>query len=252
MTYNGIIFIPSLTTIDRLKFMIMTFVFELGTDGRTDTVGCLCASQKCVMILVNPTNSTHTNSPRFQIVMKQHRLWWCDASRRHGVMTGTAPTRHLSGLSDVSNDLKGSNRGMELTICTIRQSMKVRWTGHVACMGQIWNAQEILVGKPKTKRQLGRPRRRWNKNININRKEIGWEHVDWIPFFQDGTQWTRNHIRTWSGPISVPINVTMSLIRATFGLLRGTNQSLKVRRSGDTASWLDTHTHTHTHTHTLI
>jgi hypothetical protein len=42
------------------------------------------------------------------------------------------------------------------------------------------NAYKILVGKPEGKRPLGRPRRRWEDNININLSEIGLEAVDWI------------------------------------------------------------------------
>jgi hypothetical protein len=33
----------------------------------------------------------------------------------------------------------------------------MRWAGHIACMGEMRNACNILVGKPKGKRPLGRP-----------------------------------------------------------------------------------------------
>jgi hypothetical protein len=33
-----------------------------------------------------------------------------------------------------------------------------RWVRHVACMGEMENAYNILVGKPEGKRPLGRPR----------------------------------------------------------------------------------------------
>jgi len=35
-----------------------------------------------------------------------------------------------------------------------------RWTGHVACMGVRRDAYRILMGKPETKRPLGKPRHR--------------------------------------------------------------------------------------------
>jgi hypothetical protein len=38
---------------------------------------------------------------------------------------------------------------------------RVRWEGHVARMGKMRNAYNILVVKPEGKRPLGRPRRRW-------------------------------------------------------------------------------------------
>jgi hypothetical protein len=32
----------------------------------------------------------------------------------------------------------------------------------------------FLVGKPDGKRQLGRPRCRWEENIKVNLQEVGW------------------------------------------------------------------------------
>jgi hypothetical protein len=42
-----------------------------------------------------------------------------------------------------------------------------------------------LVGKTEVKRQLAKPRRRWEDNIRMNLREIGWEVVDWIHLAQD-------------------------------------------------------------------
>jgi hypothetical protein len=44
----------------------------------------------------------------------------------------------------------------------IRQikSRRMRWAGHVACMGEKRKMYRVLVGKPEGKRPLGRPRRR--------------------------------------------------------------------------------------------
>jgi hypothetical protein len=39
------------------------------------------------------------------------------------------------------------------------KSRRMRWTGHVARMGEKGDAYRILVGKPEGKRPLGRPRR---------------------------------------------------------------------------------------------
>jgi hypothetical protein len=39
---------------------------------------------------------------------------------------------------------------------------------------------KILVGKPGRRRPLGRPRARWEDNIQIELREIEWESVDWI------------------------------------------------------------------------
>jgi hypothetical protein len=43
----------------------------------------------------------------------------------------------------------------------IMKSRRMRWTGHVAGIGEKRNAYRLLVGKPEGKRPLGRPRRRW-------------------------------------------------------------------------------------------
>jgi hypothetical protein len=51
------------------------------------------------------------------------------------------------------------------------------------------NAYRILEGKPEGKRPLGRPSRRWEDNIRMNLREIGWGGMDWIDLAQDRDQW---------------------------------------------------------------
>jgi hypothetical protein len=46
------------------------------------------------------------------------------------------------------------------SIIRIIKSRRMRWTGHVARMGDKRNPYRLLVGKPEGKRPLGRPRRR--------------------------------------------------------------------------------------------
>jgi hypothetical protein len=55
------------------------------------------------------------------------------------------------------------------------KSRRMRWAGHVARMREKRNAYWILVGKLKGKRPLGRPRRRWEDNIKMDLREIGWD-----------------------------------------------------------------------------
>jgi hypothetical protein len=38
----------------------------------------------------------------------------------------------------------------------------------------------IPFGKSERKRPLGRYKQRWEGNIKMNLKEIGWEGVDWV------------------------------------------------------------------------
>jgi hypothetical protein len=63
------------------------------------------------------------------------------------------------------------------------------WAGHVARIREKRNAYRILVGKPEGNRPLGRPRRRWEDNINMDLREIGWSGMDWIDLAEDGDQW---------------------------------------------------------------
>jgi hypothetical protein len=54
------------------------------------------------------------------------------------------------------------------------KSRRIRWAGHVACMGEGRNAYRILAGRPEGRKPLGRPRRRWEDNIKVDLQEVGW------------------------------------------------------------------------------
>jgi hypothetical protein len=71
----------------------------------------------------------------------------------------------------------------------VRMIKARRWAGHVARMGEVRGAYNILVGRPQERRPLGRPRRRWEDNIKIDLKEIGFGDVDWIHLAQDRDRW---------------------------------------------------------------
>jgi len=53
------------------------------------------------------------------------------------------------------------------------KSRRIRWVGHVALMGERRGVDRVLVGKPEEKRPLGRPRRRWEDNIQMDLQEVG-------------------------------------------------------------------------------
>jgi hypothetical protein len=55
--------------------------------------------------------------------------------------------------------------------------------------GEKGNSYRILVGKAEGKRPLGRPRHRWEDNIKMDVREIGWGGVDFIDMAQDSDQW---------------------------------------------------------------
>jgi hypothetical protein len=55
--------------------------------------------------------------------------------------------------------------------------------------GEKRNPYMILVGKPEGKRPLGRPRRRWEDNITMDFRELGWAGMDWIDLAEDRDKW---------------------------------------------------------------
>jgi hypothetical protein len=59
-------------------------------------------------------------------------------------------------------------------IIRVMKSRRLRWAGHVACMGERRGAYSALVGKPEGRRPLGRPRRRWEDNIKMDLRDVGW------------------------------------------------------------------------------
>jgi hypothetical protein len=61
---------------------------------------------------------------------------------------------------------------------------------------------KLLVGNPEGKRPLGRPRRRWVNNIEIDLGEVEWGDVDWIRLAKEFGNKPSGFINTekqWSG-----------------------------------------------------
>jgi hypothetical protein len=52
------------------------------------------------------------------------------------------------------------------------KSKRMRWVGHVACM-ETMHAYRVLVEKMEGKRELGRPRCRWEDTVQVDLGEIG-------------------------------------------------------------------------------
>jgi hypothetical protein len=52
-------------------------------------------------------------------------------------------------------------------------------------MLEVRGAYNILVGRPEGRRPLRRPRHRWEDNIKMDLREIGFGDVDWIYWAQD-------------------------------------------------------------------
>jgi hypothetical protein len=75
------------------------------------------------------------------------------------------------------------------SITTTIKLNKMRWAGYVTRIGEKRNARRILLRKSEGKTVLRRPRRRWEDNIKIDLREIGWDGMDWIDLAQNRDRW---------------------------------------------------------------
>jgi len=66
------------------------------------------------------------------------------------------------------------------SIVRLIKSRRMRWAGHVARMGERRGVYRVFVGKTEVRRQLGRPRRRWEDNIKMDLQEVACGCMDWI------------------------------------------------------------------------
>jgi hypothetical protein len=99
---------------------------------------------------------------------------------RRGEVTGEWKKLHNEELHDLYSSP---------SIIRIMKARRMRWTGHVAQMGEKRNAHRLLVGKPEGRRPLGRPRPRWLDNIRMHLVNVEWGDVYWIGLAQDRDRW---------------------------------------------------------------
>jgi len=59
----------------------------------------------------------------------------------------------------------------------------------VARMEERRGVCRVLIGRLEGKRPVGRPRRRWEDNIQMDLREIGIGWTNWIRLAQDRIQW---------------------------------------------------------------
>ena len=66
------------------------------------------------------------------------------------------------------------------------KSRRMRWTGHVE---ERRGVQRVIQVKPEGKRPLGRPRRRWEDNIEMDIQEVVGGCEDWMELAEDRDRW---------------------------------------------------------------
>jgi hypothetical protein len=74
-------------------------------------------------------------------------------------------------------------------IVRVVKSRRMRWTGHVAHMGERRGVYRVLVGRPEGKRLLGRPNHKWEDSIKMDFREIGIDGANWMQLAQDRILW---------------------------------------------------------------
>ena len=87
------------------------------------------------------------------------------------------------------DEVTGEWRKLHREVVRVIKSRRMRWSGHVARMGEMRGVYRVLVGKPEGKRPLGRPSRRWEDNIKADLQEVECGGMDWIDLAQDRERW---------------------------------------------------------------
>jgi hypothetical protein len=105
------------------------------------------------------------------------------------------PKREVDGSRTKLHNDELHNLYSSSNIVRVIKSRRLKWTGHVARMGEGRGVYGVLVGRPKSKRPLGRLRRGWEYNIKMGLREIGIDAVNWIRLAQDRVQW-RSFVNT--------------------------------------------------------
>ena len=106
---------------------------------------------------------------------KTHTYWLCVTCEifepRRDEVTGEWRNLHNKELYDLY---------CSPNIVRVMKSRRMRWAGHVARMGERGVHTGFWWGKPAGKSPLGRPRRRWENNIEMDRQKMGCGGMDWI------------------------------------------------------------------------
>jgi len=95
-------------------------------------------------------------------------------------VTGEWRKRHNEELNDVYSSPN---------IFRMIKSRRMRWAGHVACVGERRGVHRVMVGKSECKRPLGRPRCRWEDKFKMDLQEEGcgrWTGWSWLRFGTGG------------------------------------------------------------------
>ena len=74
-------------------------------------------------------------------------------------------------------------------ISGVVRAQRLRWAGHAARMGAHRVPLQVMVGQPRGRRPLGRPRKRWADNVREDLRLLGAPEEDWRRQAQHRLQW---------------------------------------------------------------
>jgi hypothetical protein len=96
---------------------------------------------------------------------------------------------HFENISFLGN-IHGQSLGPGLILWyALSNEEGMRWAGNVARIGEGRDVYMVSVEKLEEKRPLGRPRRRWEDNIKMDRQEVGCGGMGGIELAQDRDRW---------------------------------------------------------------
>jgi hypothetical protein len=134
------------------------------------------------------TNGEKRNAYKLSLILREELTLWMFENRvlrrifgpKRDEVTGEWSKLHNEELHDLYSSP---------SVIRIIKARGMRWTGHVARMGEKRNAYRLLVGKPEGKRPLGSPSRMWVDNVRMDLVEVGWDGMMWtgLVWFRIGT-----------------------------------------------------------------
>ena len=127
-------------------------------------------------------------------------VYWCETwsltlrEERRMRVSEKMVLRRIFGPKRDEETGRGKNYMRSLMICTPHQ-MVVGWSNQEERderdMWHVWGrgVYGVSVRRPEGKRQLGRPKHRWEDNIKMDLQEVGCGGMDWIELAQDRDRW---------------------------------------------------------------
>jgi hypothetical protein len=177
-----------LTQGDALSPLLFNFALEYAIRKvQKNQVGLKLNGTHLLLVYADNVNLVRDNID----IIKKNTQTLFNASEEVGLEINAEKTKYML-LSRHQN--AGQNHDIKIANRSFKNAAQLKYFGttvtyHAACIGEKGNAYGTLVRKPEEKRPLGRPRYRWDDNINMDLREIEWDSMGWTDLIQDRDQW---------------------------------------------------------------